>query len=165
MVQWLRLHAPNAGALGSILGQGTRSHMPQVTVYMPWLKIPCATTKSQCSQINKNIFFNVPTRIQEPSQPLFSPCLSGPGEKHQAATGSDMQNHPEHYSPFLTPSLTGAACIPCELSSLLSLIEGKKFSWMEQLRISVRLKCMVQMVVRNQSQEKLAWTNITIFWT
>ena len=29
MVQWLRLRAPNAGRLGSIPGQGTRSHMPQ----------------------------------------------------------------------------------------------------------------------------------------
>ena len=26
VVQWLRLHAPNAGGLGSIPGQGTRSH-------------------------------------------------------------------------------------------------------------------------------------------
>ena len=25
--QWLRLHIPNAGGLGSIPGQGTRSHM------------------------------------------------------------------------------------------------------------------------------------------
>ena len=30
MVQWLRLHAPNARGLGSIPGQGTRSHMPQL---------------------------------------------------------------------------------------------------------------------------------------
>ena len=30
VVQWLRLHAPNAGDLGSIPGQGTRSHMQQV---------------------------------------------------------------------------------------------------------------------------------------
>ena len=27
VVQWLRLHAPNAGRLGSIPGQGARSHM------------------------------------------------------------------------------------------------------------------------------------------
>ena len=27
VVQQLRLHAPNAGGLGSILSQGTRSHM------------------------------------------------------------------------------------------------------------------------------------------
>ena len=28
VAQELRLHAPNAGELGSIPGQGTRSHMP-----------------------------------------------------------------------------------------------------------------------------------------
>ena len=46
VVQWLRLCAPSVGGLGSIPGQGTRSHMPQ-------LKILCAATKSQRSQINK----------------------------------------------------------------------------------------------------------------
>ena len=30
MVQWLRLCAPNTGALGLIPGQGARSHMPQL---------------------------------------------------------------------------------------------------------------------------------------
>ena len=30
VVQWLRLQAPSAGCLGSIPGQGTRSHMPQL---------------------------------------------------------------------------------------------------------------------------------------
>ena len=30
LVQWLRLHTPSAGGLGSIPGQGTRSHMPQL---------------------------------------------------------------------------------------------------------------------------------------
>ena len=30
MVQWLRLHTPNAGGVGSISGQGTRAHMPQL---------------------------------------------------------------------------------------------------------------------------------------
>ena len=30
MVQWLELHAPNAGGLGSISGQRTRFHMPQL---------------------------------------------------------------------------------------------------------------------------------------
>ena len=30
LVQWLRLQAPNAGGLGSIPSQGTRSHMPQL---------------------------------------------------------------------------------------------------------------------------------------
>ena len=44
VVQWLRLHSPNAGGPGSIPGQGTRSHMPQ-------LKIPHAATKTWCSHI------------------------------------------------------------------------------------------------------------------
>ena len=30
VVQWLRLETPNTGGLGSISGQGTRSHMPQL---------------------------------------------------------------------------------------------------------------------------------------
>ena len=45
VVQGLRLHAPNAGGPGLTPGQGTRSHMPP-------LKIPHATTKTLCSQIN-----------------------------------------------------------------------------------------------------------------
>ena len=46
VVQWLRLCALNAGGMGSIAGQGTRSHMPQ-------LKILNASTKTRCSQIHK----------------------------------------------------------------------------------------------------------------
>ena len=42
MVQWLRLRAPNAGSLGSIPGQGTRSHMLQLRICMLRLKIPHA---------------------------------------------------------------------------------------------------------------------------
>ena len=30
VVQWLRLHSPNERGLGSILGQGTRSHVVQL---------------------------------------------------------------------------------------------------------------------------------------
>ena len=30
LVQWLRLHAPNAGGLGLILDQGTRSYLQQI---------------------------------------------------------------------------------------------------------------------------------------
>ena len=35
-----RIHAPNAGGLGSIPGQGTRSHMSQLRVRMLQLKGP-----------------------------------------------------------------------------------------------------------------------------
>ena len=42
MVQWLRLHAPNAGGLGSNPGQETRSHILQLRVCRPQLR-PSAT--------------------------------------------------------------------------------------------------------------------------
>ena len=45
VVQWLRLHVPNAEGLGSISGQRTRSLVAQ-------LKIVYATAKSPHSQIN-----------------------------------------------------------------------------------------------------------------
>ena len=40
VVQWLRLHVANAGGIHSILGWGTRSHVPQLRVHMPKLKDP-----------------------------------------------------------------------------------------------------------------------------
>ncbi|TEA30144.1 hypothetical protein DBR06_SOUSAS4810005, partial [Sousa chinensis] len=45
VVQWLRLHAPNAGGPGLIPGRGTRSHILQLRLRMPQLKIPHAATK------------------------------------------------------------------------------------------------------------------------
>ena len=72
VVQWLRLHTPNAGDPGSIPGQGSRSHMLQLRVCMLQLKDPSghnegpvhgkkdprAATKSRRGQINisKNYF-------------------------------------------------------------------------------------------------------------
>ena len=51
---WLRLRAPNeGGGQSSIPGQGTRPHMPQQRVCRSQRKDPCATTKTQHSQINK----------------------------------------------------------------------------------------------------------------
>ena len=44
VAQWLRLRAPNAGGLGSIPGQGTRSHMHAAT------KSLRATTKEPSSR-------------------------------------------------------------------------------------------------------------------
>ncbi|TEA37724.1 hypothetical protein DBR06_SOUSAS9210046, partial [Sousa chinensis] len=46
MVQWLRLCAPSGRGLGSIPGQGTRSHMLQLRVCMLQLMILCAATKN-----------------------------------------------------------------------------------------------------------------------
>ena len=42
LVQWLRLHTPKAGGLGSIPGQGTSAHTPQLRVHVLQLKIPHA---------------------------------------------------------------------------------------------------------------------------
>ena len=42
---WLRLHAHNAGAPGSIPDQGTRSHMLQLRAHVPKPKIPHAATR------------------------------------------------------------------------------------------------------------------------
>ena len=65
MVQWLRLRAPGAGGPGSIPGQGTRSHVLQLKIRMPQMKIlhaatkiPCAATKTQCTQIKILINFS-----------------------------------------------------------------------------------------------------------
>ena len=50
VVYWLRLRAPQAGGLGSIPGQGTRSHIPQLRNPHTQLKILHAATKTQQSQ-------------------------------------------------------------------------------------------------------------------
>ena len=46
MVQWLRLHAPDAGGLDLIPGQGTRSHVLPTKSLHATIKIPHATTKT-----------------------------------------------------------------------------------------------------------------------
>ena len=46
VVQWLRLHTPNAGDPGSVIGHGTKSHVLQLRACMSQLKIP---------QVAKNI--------------------------------------------------------------------------------------------------------------
>ena len=45
VVQRLRLHVPNAGGLGSIPDQVTRSHMQQSRVHTPQLKTPHAAPR------------------------------------------------------------------------------------------------------------------------
>ena len=56
MAQWLRLHTLNAEDLGSIPGQRTRSHMPQLRVCMLQLKIPHAAKKIEApTRHNKDL--------------------------------------------------------------------------------------------------------------
>ena len=60
VVQWLRVPAPNAGGPDSIPAHRARSHVPQLTIRMPQLKIlpqrskiPCGKAKNWHSQIHK----------------------------------------------------------------------------------------------------------------
>ena len=55
MAQWLGLCAPNAGVPGLIPGQGTGSHMLQLRVCRPQLKILHAANNTQCSKQNKYV--------------------------------------------------------------------------------------------------------------
>ena len=65
MVQWLRRPSPNAGGPGLIPGQEIGSHMMQLRVHLPQLKIPQAAVKTKGSlccnedpvQPNKYVFF------------------------------------------------------------------------------------------------------------
>ena len=63
MVQWLRRCIFNAGDPGSILGQGTRSHMPQGRS-----KTLCAAAKTRCSQINSVFFKERTADLQAPTE-------------------------------------------------------------------------------------------------
>ena len=53
VVQWLRLCAPNAGALGLIPGQGNRSHMTQLSSCL--LQLRPGTAKWMNSKKKKNL--------------------------------------------------------------------------------------------------------------
>ena len=59
VVQWLRLHAPNAGGLSSIPSQGTRSHMQATKSSHATAKILHAAVKTQDSVCHN----------QDPAQP------------------------------------------------------------------------------------------------
>ena len=50
VVQWLRLQAPNAAGLGSVPGQGTRSHKPQLKSPHAPVKSPHTAAETRCSQ-------------------------------------------------------------------------------------------------------------------
>ena len=50
--QWLRLHTPNVGGLGSIPGKGTRSHMLQIRVCRLQLKVLHAATEKNNNKLH-----------------------------------------------------------------------------------------------------------------
>ena len=63
-VQWLRLHTSNAGAMGSIPGQGTK--IPHVTEQ---LSLCAATTEPTCSGVHTPQLEKPTGHNEEPMQP------------------------------------------------------------------------------------------------
>ena len=87
VVQGLRLHVPNAGGLGLISGQGTRSHMLQLRVHMLQQKLQPNKLKKENSPANagdiKDTGFDpwvmkIPWRKSWKPTPVFLP-----GESHR----------------------------------------------------------------------------------
>ena len=62
LVQWLSLHAPNAGGPGSIPSQGTRSHMLQLRVHMLQLRLSTAKYIHLKKRYRKKAAINNPRR-------------------------------------------------------------------------------------------------------
>ena len=63
MVQWLKLHAPNAGGPDSILGQETGSHMPKPRVGMLRINLLCTATRARGLRLQ--------LRLGEPNKEIF----------------------------------------------------------------------------------------------
>ena len=66
MVQWLRLHAPNAGDVGSILGQGTEITYAAIKSLHTAAKGPDDSAKIPCAGIAKEIKKNFTNRREAP---------------------------------------------------------------------------------------------------
>ena len=76
MVQWLRLCTRNAGGPSSIPGQGIRSHMLQLSLLMPQLKIPCATTKTTVFFLITSIHsYDLPTALLDIDPREMKTCV------------------------------------------------------------------------------------------
>ena len=84
MVQWLRLHAANAGNPCSISVQRTRFHMLQ-------LRVPHATAKTWPSQINKYIFGLLRWLIGKESACQCKSLIPGSGRSPGGGNGNPLQ--------------------------------------------------------------------------
>ena len=87
MVQWLRLRSPNAGGLGLIPGQGTRSHMLQLrgvarninTIFLKSQLLEFETIPCQKAYSGKYKGINVDTEIiEQESSNMMYPMYRGP---------------------------------------------------------------------------------------
>ena len=55
-VQWLKPHVPNAGGPGLTLGQGTRSHMPQLNAHWKWEVLVSQSCPTPCDPMDSKGF-------------------------------------------------------------------------------------------------------------
>ena len=74
VVQWLKLHAPNAEGPGLIPGQGTRSHISQLKIphtatkkkkipYAQLIKVPACLTKTEDPACHTKTLMCLPARL------------------------------------------------------------------------------------------------------
>ena len=117
LVQRLRLHALNSEGLGSVPGQRTRSHMPQLRFCIvqlnmlcaQWrLKIPRATTKTWSNQIHMYIHSH-----------FFLKSMLWGSHRNRYSNGLDLrspgrQSIQDTHPPVTTPS---THCSPLPLST------------------------------------------------
>ena len=90
MVQGLSLHAPNAGGLGLIPSQGTRSHMPQLRVHMPQLKDTTCPKEDQRSQNSEPVQQKKKKKKGLGWQTSWSQANPGLGEAEADCRGCDL---------------------------------------------------------------------------
>ena len=145
VVQWLRLHDPNAGGWGSIHCRGTRSHMLQLRVHMPQLKIPPTSTNTLLSQRNKFKNSN-----KESDNRQINCKTSENAEKKK----THEHNHSDIAYPFVKPSsrMSGAgvyiAFTPVSWYSRILGKEPKGDITFHSLRI-----------VRREDKEEVSWSH------
>ena len=90
VVQWVRLPAPNAGSLCSIPGQGTRFHMPQLSVTMLQLLHNQITKQNILKKDSANfIFQNDFTKCALPST-RYIEAWDGVGGGRKVQEGGDI---------------------------------------------------------------------------
>ena len=117
MVQWLRLHAPSAGGLGSIPGHRTRSHISQLEIPYSTVEIknPGAAKKKKSSVLmplfKSPIFLVSGLRNYSPAGRFFDftrllLCLLGYLQGTKVSKESDTTGHTSTCIPVSSHNIT-----------------------------------------------------------
>ena len=104
VVQWLRLHAPNAGGLGSIPDQGTKSHVPQWRVHMLQLRPTAAQQTNIKTKQNKKFLSGWLDEFLPLSTPMWPPAGSAQRTfRHPVRPLKPSSQAPPPTAPLLWP--------------------------------------------------------------